>query len=83
MTKRRTYRPHLLRDRRGHGISSPYVKHGKTPFKYDGTPLNREAQGTAVTAKSVTTFQARLGVEPWIGPGREPPGYPKRGEATP
>ena len=81
MTKRRTYRPHLLRDRRGHGTSSPYVKHRKAPFIYEGTPLNRPDQGIKPTERAIEAFQVRLGVEPWMGAGREPPGYPKQEHA--
>jgi len=43
------------------GAPAPYTKQQKTPYRYDGVPLNKSDVGTAPTRKNLIAFYTRLG----------------------
>ncbi len=52
--------PKKLRDRRS-GLSS-YNRHGKIPYKYSTTPLNKLGEGAVISAENIARFNERLGI---------------------
>ncbi len=52
----------MARPGRRQNVPAPYSRKGKTPARYETTPLNKKDEGVNVTERSVENFNKRLGV---------------------